>query len=345
MEMCMIKTLGTPGLGVLLVATFGCANGSDSPRPFSGLGGFAPKTAVASDHRFLVDADAADEGTELDECVSNADGGQDCVWDDGMGTHCDYTVAADGMTLESELCTGEWGSYTCVNNGAAIDCTFASADGSECQDQWSPDGDLLATTCEFGGEMPVEDCQTQADGTSVCTMTDGDLTCTSTYDAMGQFVSGECSDGIMRQTCETTGEVVYCALFENEVLLCEDTWTVEGEPVSLGCGEYMETDPGEPPVDDRTVTCEPQADGGERCVQTDGDMTCVSVWDASGAAIELTCSTLDGEVLYDCDTDPGDGLLHCVYESGGETCEEIVDPTTGELLSTTCSAEESVATP
>lgn len=325
---------------MLLVAAVGCSTNADSGNSKRSR----ELAAVASGHRFLVDEAAAEDGTVIDECTANAEGALDCVYDDGMGTTCTYTVTGDGVTLLAELCTGPWGSYTCANTGAAIACTFTTPDGSECTDEWSLDYELVTTTCDYYEEVEPrsEDCQLQEDGTTLCTWGDDTFTCTETLDAAGEFLRGECTDGAWTQVCESADGVVHCALYEGETLLCEDTWTVDGEPISLGCDEYMGGDPGctDPSCDEPPMTCEPQADGGQVCTQSDGVVTCISTYDANVVPLAVTCTTTDGQVIYACETDPADALLHCVYDDGRQVCEEVIEPQTGEPISSTC-AEES----
>jgi hypothetical protein len=346
MEMLMHGDKWTLGLGVLLIVVAGCSNSADSQRSKQGH----DPAAAASEHRFLVDDGDTRDSTATDECVVNVEGTQDCVWDDGLGTTCDYTVSGDGGTLLSEQCVGPWGSYTCAGNGTTIDCTFTSVDGSECTDEWSVDGELVGTTCDYGREPTTDDCQAQDDGTLLCTYGDEITTCTERFDAEGQFLSGECTDGVWTQVCETVENIVHCSLYERDQLLCEDTWTIDGEPISLGCEAYMPTEPSDPGCTDPScgeppMTCEAQADGGQICTQSDGEVTCVSTYDANGVPLAVTCTNAAGQVLYLCETDPGDALLHCVYDDGRQSCEDVIDPRTGEPVSSTCAEDQGRSTP
>ncbi|MBN2362180.1 MAG: hypothetical protein JXR83_22200 [Deltaproteobacteria bacterium] len=316
-------------LGALAALGNNC--GATDPVDQSGGAVVQPTTHQPGTHRFLLN----DDRTGAEECTANDQGGQDCVWDDGAGTVCSYTVDADGALLEQH-CSGEWGSYDCVNDTRAITCTYVSGD-STCTDLWSLEGELVQSDCGYAETVPVEECQPQDDGTTLCTFDDGTTHCTAVFAADNTIVSQVCSDGYYTYDCLAVDGQVLCTLTAEGQTLCQDTYTVVGDPIDLGCESYFPDPPPdrEPEIEPDCTTAE---DGVTTCTLADGYMTCIYQYGTDGIITFVDCDSSDGSETYDCEVDPADELLHCIWRYGDESCEEIVQ--NNEVISSTCPGVE-----
>jgi len=311
------------------LATLGNSCGVTEPADQTGV--VQPKISSPGSHRFLLGDDAT-AGSE--ECTVNDQGGQDCVWDDGAGTICSYAVDAAGALVEQH-CSGDWGTYDCVNDTRAITCTYAGGDAS-CTDIWSPEGELVQSDCGYAETVPAEDCQTQDDGSTLCTYDDGVTRCSALFDVDGNIVSQTCGDGSYTYDCLAGDGQVLCTLTVDGETLCQDTYTPAGDPITLGCEAYFPDQPTDPQQPD--PECVTDDAGLTTCTMNDGYMTCVYQYGSDQVISFVDCDSNDGSETYDCAVDATDGLLHCIYVYGDQSCEEIVQ--NNELVSSTCPYDE-----
>ncbi|MFH1811323.1 MAG: hypothetical protein ABIJ09_21465 [Pseudomonadota bacterium] len=288
-----------------------------------GPGVAAPGIAPIGTSRFGVGGegdtteDAAGSG---EECTARDGGGWDCLWDDGAGTLCSYTVDADELLLAQE-CSGPWGQYSCLNGGAQITCTLTSERGS-CVDTYDLEYQLSSSTCDDDILDPVENCEPQSDGTTLCLYDDGVVQCEVWFAPDDSFLSQQCSDGSWNYDCLAQQGVILCDLVVDGELLCQDSYTPEGEPLDLGCEAYVDEpdDRGEENIpDDVMQSCTPQDDGGALCLYDDGETQCEVLFDGSDNLVWQHCS--DGTWSYDCMAEAE--VVNCtLFEGEVELCQD-----------------------
>ena len=229
-EMHMTSFRRTAGLAVLLTAGVGCSTATDSRSPARDNGNVV---ASASAHRILMAATAAQDGDVGAACTANAEGNLDSCLDDGAGTSCTYTTTPGGDVLLAEVCSGYW-SYTCANTGTEIDCAFVCADGSECSDRWSLEYELIASTCDYEVRAVQRGLRVQEDGTTLCTWNEELPPATRPSTRRKSSTASNAPTVRASQIREAADDTLHCALYDGDALLCEDVYTMDGEPVCTG---------------------------------------------------------------------------------------------------------------
>jgi len=286
----------------------------------------------------LIESDCApDQYYPEEDCTTQGDGTTLCTWDDGY-SRCEMVYGADGEFV-SQSCTDGYWSYDCLAADQLISCDLLVEGELLCSDTYDVYGNPIEMGCDeyyeepTDPEEPYEECTEQDDGSWICIYDDGYSYCEVAYDAAGYFVSQACTDGYWSYNCQAAEQLISCELLIEGEWMCADTYDEMGEPIELGCDEYF----GEPeePVSEE---CVPQDDGSTLCSYDDGYWVCTSSYDAAGLLISSDCDTTDGDMSYDCATDPTDGLIYCEQRIGDETCAEVFTQE-GEYVSTTCAYE------
>lgn len=266
-----------------------------------------------------------------EECVTGEDGLTTCTWTDG---YADCVVVFDeyGALLEQQCIDGTM-TYSCTGTLELVECVM-SIDGEElCIDTWTQTGEPIELGCaeQFPQEEPGEQCETNDDGTTTCTLTDGAMTCVTTTDANDVMTMVHCEDGVVVHDCVLNPEdgLLYCEYRQGDELLCEEVFDANEQVVSSTCGYPGESDY---PEEEDTMECSSDDQGHQTCTSDNGCTSCTI--EISSTSYFQSCT--DGVYQSTCETTPDGSATACDYSLDGVTlCIDTYTPD-GAPLEITC---------